>query len=230
MDLHQLVIIVTGASRGIGKALVTALEEKGATVIGCARTENESIRAVDVTDPDAVSAFINSVIDAYGKVDVLINNAGVIHQYDFLEDVSIDDFQRCIDSNLASVFYGMRAVLPSMKKNNTGVIINIASMAGSVAHPRISAYNASKFGVLGLTQTVAKELNDINSNVKIWSVSPGGVDTDMRTELLGDEITKSQSPDVIAQVVLSTLTGTLSPYNGDNIQVVHGEVHTISML
>ncbi len=230
MDLNNAVIIVTGASRGIGKALVSVLSEAGATVIGCARTESDIIRAVDVSNSEEMDALVKSVITEHGKLDVLINNAGVIHQYAPLEEVSLEDFKQCIDINLNSVFYGMRSALPYMKKNNSGAIINIASMAATVAHPRISAYNASKFGVLGLTQTAAKELNDLKSKVRLYSVSPGGVDTDMRTELLGDEATKSQSPEVIAKVIIDTLTDTLPANNGDNIQVVHGGVSTIAML
>ncbi|MBT5237318.1 SDR family oxidoreductase [Candidatus Peregrinibacteria bacterium] len=230
MDLNNAVIIVTGASRGIGKALVSVLSEAGATVIGCARTESDTIRAVDVSNPEEMDALVKSVIAEHGKLDVLINNAGVIHQYAPLEEISLEDFKQCIDINLNSVFYGMRSALLHMKNNNSGTIINIASMAATVAHPRISAYNASKFGVLGLTQTAAKELDDIYSKVRLYSVSPGGVDTDMRTELLGDEATKSQSPEVIAKVIIDTLTDTLPANNGDNIQVVHGGVSTIAML
>ncbi|MDA0376346.1 MAG: SDR family NAD(P)-dependent oxidoreductase [bacterium] len=230
MDLNNAVIIVTGASRGIGKVLASVLSEAGATVIGCARTESDTVRSVDVSNPEEMDALVKSVITEHGKLDVLINNAGVIHQYAPLEEISLEDFKQCIDVNLNSVFYGMRSALPHMKKNNSGAIINIASMAATVAHPRISAYNASKFGVLGLTQTSAKELNDIDSAVKLYSVSPGGVDTDMRTELLGDEARKSQSPEVIAQIIVDTLTGKLSVNNGDNVQVDHGEVKATKML
>jgi NAD(P)-dependent dehydrogenase (short-subunit alcohol dehydrogenase family) len=224
MKLQDAVIIVTGASRGIGKALVTAFESEGATVIGCSRSGNEDTRVVDVSDPDAVSALVHSVIDEHGRVDVLINNAGVIHQYHPLEEISLEDYTKCIDCNIGSVFYGMRSVLAHMKKNNSGIIINIGSMAGTVSHPNISVYSATKFAVLGLTQTVAKELNDDNSAVLCINVSPGGTDTDMRKELLGEEASKSQNPEIVARIVSDILTEKIAVENGMNVQIVRGEI------
>jgi NAD(P)-dependent dehydrogenase (short-subunit alcohol dehydrogenase family) len=224
MKLQDSVIIVTGASRGIGKALITILEGEGATVIGCSRSGNEDTRVVDVSDPDAVSALVQSVIDEHGRVDVLINNAGVIHQYSPLEEISLEDYSKCIDCNIGSVFYGMRAVLAHMKKNNNGFIINIGSMAGTVSHPNISVYSATKFAVLGLTQTVAKELDDEKSSVRCLSVSPGGTDTDMRRELLGEGAAKSQDPEIVARIVSDILTEKTPIENGMNVQVVRGEI------
>jgi 3-oxoacyl-[acyl-carrier protein] reductase len=224
MKLQGAVIIVTGASRGIGKALVTVLQKEGATVIGCSRSGNDDTRIIDVSDPDAVSALVNSVIDEHGTVDVLINNAGVIHLYNALEKISLDDYSQCIDVNIGSVFYGMRSVLPHMKKHNKGVIINIGSMAGTVSHPHISVYSATKFAVLGLTQTVAKELDDEKSSVRCLSVSPGGTDTDMRRELLGEDAAKSQDPEIVARIVSDILTEKIAVENGMNVQVVRGEI------
>lgn len=231
MNLSGSIAVVTGASRGIGKAITLALEEAGVVVVGCARSAADGVEAVDVTDSAAFEAFIQRVQKEYGKIDILINNAGVAHDLNVLESLPVETYQTCMAANTDSVFYGMHAVLPIMKQQGSGYILNIASRAGQKAHPHLAAYCASKYAVMGLTHAVAKDLNESGSGVRCIAISPGGVCTDMRAELFGQEDAEAQQrPEDIANCVLSVLCGDVPTNNGDNIIVMDGSiVDTVAM-
>jgi meso-butanediol dehydrogenase/(S,S)-butanediol dehydrogenase/diacetyl reductase len=196
MDLKDKVGIVTGAARGIGMAIVLALVREGMNVLavdlnmeslGDLVKNAEDVGAkilpleVDVTSPDATERMARKAIDQWGQIDVLVNNAGVIVAAPFVE-LKKEDWERIIQVNLGGVFHCCKAVVPHMIQRQAGRIVNIASVAGKRAAPLISAYSASKFGVIGLTQALALELGAYDITVN--AVCPGFIDTNMWREHL----------------------------------------------
>lgn len=224
MNLSGTVVVITGASRGIGKALKEAFEAEGAIVAGCAKTGLDDIATVDVTNARDVVGFVRDTIAEHGKIDVLINNAGVAHDLAPLEEMSVETYKECMAANVDSVFHAMHAVLPVLKKQHSGCIINIASRAAQRAHPHLSVYSASKYAVVGLTHAVAQDLKETSPDVLCFAVSPGGVGTDMRKDLFGEEdAAAQQTPNAVAACIVSALKDA-SVNNGDNLIVSGGEV------
>ncbi len=222
MKLSQSVAIVTGGSRGLGLAVAEALRSAGMIVEAPSQTQ------VDVRDAKQVSEFVQHVQKMHGRIDVLINNAGWSEVPAPLEEITTEDFDRCIDTNLKGVFYFLHAVLPVMKKQNSGIVVNVCSKAGTRAHSLLPAYSASKFAVRGLTQAVARNCNELKLSVRCISVSPGGIDTDMRALLFGREDSeKQQKPETVAGIMLEYLQGAFDVSNGADIQIVKGKVDRI---
>jgi len=190
---------VTGASRGIGRAIASALAAQGRHVVAMARSadaleslEGEiasaggscSVAACDVGDGAALTAAIEAVADGHGRLDILVNNAGITRD-GLLLRMSDEDFDDVIRVNLRSVFVACRAAARPMMRGRWGRIVNIASVAGLVGNPGQANYAASKAGVVGFTKTLAKELSGkaITANV----VAPGFIETDM-TDVLPDAV------------------------------------------
>jgi 3-oxoacyl-[acyl-carrier protein] reductase len=190
------VAIVTGASRGIGRAIALELADFGAKVVvnyassSSAADElvaqiisegGEAIAiAADVSKPEQIDALVKTVMDQWGRIDVLVNNAGITRDTVMLR-MKLEDWQAVIDTNLTGVFSCTRAVSKIMLKQKSGRIINIASVAGQIGNPGQASYSASKAGVLGFTRTVAKELS--SRGITVNAVAPGFVATDMTTDL-----------------------------------------------
>jgi 3-oxoacyl-[acyl-carrier protein] reductase len=202
-----MVAIVTGGSRGIGRAICLNLASHGATTIACARDEQKlsalthearerelpgviEPRALDVTDAAGIDALVESVAETHGKIDILVNNAGVTKD-GLLATMEDDAFDAVIDANLRAVFRLTRAVSRPMIRARKGRIINISSVAGLMGNPGQCNYAASKAGVIGFTKSVAKELakRKITCNV----VAPGFVETDM-TDVLPEKLKESVIP------------------------------------
>ena len=183
------VALITGGGRGIGRAIALAFAREGATVVVSARTA-EQVEAVaeeiggsavpvvcDVADPQSVAAMFTRAHEALGRgPDILVNNAGIAESATL---VQTDDelWQRHLNINLSGTFYCTRAALPSMVEKRWGRIINVASIAGKMGAAYISAYAASKHGVLGLTRSVAHEVATLGITVN--AICPGYVDTEM---------------------------------------------------
>lgn len=201
--LKDKVAIVTGASRGIGKAAALALASQGAkVVVNYARssdaaeatvqeivklgTEAIAIQA-DVSQETEVSNLIKTTLDKFGRIDVLVNNAGITKDTLLLR-MKPEQWQAVIDLNLTGVFLCTKAVSKTMLKQRSGRIINIASVAGQMGNPGQANYSAAKAGVIGFTKTVAKEL--ANRSVTVNAVAPGFIETDMTNDLKSDEIIK----------------------------------------
>ncbi|MFW6149890.1 MAG: SDR family NAD(P)-dependent oxidoreductase [Atribacterota bacterium] len=220
MDLRGKTIIITGASRGMGKAISIAIARAGAKVILVARNQEKlqkvkeeinqfngksEIITADFSKEDDVNNLFNEVEDNYGCLDVLINNAAVASKGS-IEDVSMEEFDYMMNVNLRSVFLACKRAVKLMKKHNNGYIINIASVSGIKAYEKQGAYGISKHGVMGLTKSFAIDLQ--SKNIRVSAIMPGSVDTDMmrnsgRTDI---DFSKVMTPDDIARTVLYLLS------------------------
>jgi 3-oxoacyl-[acyl-carrier protein] reductase len=194
--LHSQVAIVTGASRGIGRAIALELASYGANVIvnyAASSTAAEEVvdtitkaggqalaLQADVSKVDQVDALINAVMEKFSRVDILVNNAGITRDTLLLR-MKPEDWQAVIDLNLTGVFLCTRAVSKIMLKQRSGRIINIASVAGQMGNPGQANYSAAKAGVIGFTKTIAKEL--ASRGITVNAVAPGFITTDMTSNL-----------------------------------------------
>jgi 3-oxoacyl-[acyl-carrier protein] reductase len=202
--LQGQVAIVTGASRGIGRATALALAEEGATVVVNYASSSQAADAVvaditamgceaialkaDVGQADQVEALFNTVMEKWGRVDVLVNNAGIARDTLLLR-MKQEDWQAVIDLNLTGVFLCARAASKIMLKQRSGRMINITSVVGEMGNPGQANYSAAKAGVIGFTKTVAKEL--ATRGITVNAVAPGFITTDMTADLkVGEEILK----------------------------------------
>ncbi|EJR60833.1 3-ketoacyl-ACP reductase [Bacillus wiedmannii] len=187
--------LITGAGRGIGRAVAIALAKEGVNVGLLARSEEnlkavakeveaEGVKAViaiaDVSSYEEVTTAIETLKTGLGSIDILINNAGISKFGKFLE-LDVADWEKIIQVNLMGVYYATRAALPSMIEQQSGDIINISSTAGQKGAPVTSAYSASKFGVLGLTESLAMEVR--KHNIRVTALTPSTVATDMAVDL-----------------------------------------------
>jgi 3-oxoacyl-[acyl-carrier protein] reductase len=202
-NLKDKVAIVTGASRGIGKAAALALVSQGAkVVVNYARSSEAAEVTVqeitdaggeaialqaDVSQSGEVDNLIKTTLDKFGRIDVLVNNAGITKDTLLLR-MKPEQWQAVIDLNLTGVFLCTKAVSKIMLKQRSGRIINIASVAGQMGNPGQANYSAAKAGVIGFTKTVAKEL--ANRGVTVNAVAPGFIETDMTHDLKSDDIIK----------------------------------------
>ncbi|CAA9345656.1 3-oxoacyl-[acyl-carrier protein] reductase [uncultured Leptolyngbya sp.] len=199
--LQGKVAIVTGASRGIGRATALALAAEGAMVVVNYASSQESADQVvaevealgssaialpaDVSKADQVDGLINAVMEKWGQVDVLVNNAGITRDTLLLR-MKPEDWQAVIDLNLTGVFLCTRAVSKIMLKQRSGRIVNITSVAGQMGNPGQANYSAAKAGVIGFTKTVAKEL--ATRGITVNAVAPGFITTDMTADVKADAI------------------------------------------
>jgi 3-oxoacyl-[acyl-carrier protein] reductase len=218
MDLNGKVAIVTGGTKGIGRGIAEALVREGMNVCVSARHEDEVERAVselgdldgglaagavcDVRDYDEVKALIEHAVGEFGGVDVLVNNAG-IGIFSRVEETAPEDFRAVLETNLFGVFYCCREAIPRMKERGGGYIINISSLAGTNAHPQMSAYNASKFGLNGFSEALMQEVR--HDNIKVSYIMPGSVNTAFGNDEPSEEHSWQLQPEDIARVVVDLL-------------------------
>ncbi|WP_240665816.1 glucose 1-dehydrogenase [Agromyces sp. LHK192] len=196
-SLDGRVAIVTGGARGIGEAYVRALHAAGASVVvadvldepGSALAAELGDRArfehLDVTDEDGWAAVVAGTLEAFGAVDVLVNNAGIANSAP-IEHFTLAKWDAVIGVNLTGTFLGCRAVVPAMKAAGRGSIINVSSVEGLRGSPHLHGYTASKFGVRGLTKGLAVELGP--SGIRVNSVHPGFIRTEMTTRIDPDRL------------------------------------------
>ncbi|MEJ6479409.1 MAG: glucose 1-dehydrogenase [Octadecabacter sp.] len=181
--------LVTGAGRGIGKAIADRFAQEGARVarmdLAHSTSDGDLILTVDVSDETAVQRAVSETQAAFGRIDILVNNAAADNSQTPVGDLTLDEWRRTIDVNLTGVFLLSRAVIRMMRKTGAGVIINVASQLGSVAVRNKAAYCASKGGVLQLTRAMA--LDHADDNIRVNSLSPGAVMTERLTNLYGSE-------------------------------------------
>jgi len=210
--LNEKLVLVTGASRGIGRAITLTLGNAGATVIGTATsdegaaniskmfTENNILgkgMKLNVTDNDQISALIKSITEDYGSVDILINNAGITRD-NILVRMKEDEWDDIINTNLSSVFKMSKAVLRGMIKKKSGRIISITSVVGSMGNAGQSNYAAAKAGIMGFTKSLAREVGI--RGITVNAIAPGFIKTDMTNAL-----PEQQKEDLASQIPLARL-------------------------
>ena len=202
--------VVTGASRGIGRAIAASLANAGARVAGCARRADGGsflddldagqrqsclFLACDVRDGEQVNRFRDQVEAAFGGADVLVNNAGIVARASLLS-LAEDTWNDVLATNLTGTFLVTKAFLPAMRSRRSGRIINLSSVAGRTGTPMLSAYCAAKHGVVGLTRSLAEELRD--DGIQVNAICPGSVDTQMLGQGMPGATAKMTTHDVAA--------------------------------
>ena len=199
--LSDQVAFVTGASRGIGRAIAERCAAEGATVVACARGDHaepvvEAIRAaggsaravaVDVTAPDSVAAAVQATVADLGRLDILVNNAGIVRDQ-LLMRMKPEEWDLVLSTNLTAAFSCTQAAIRTMLKRRRGRIINISSVVGQSGNPGQTNYAASKAGLVGFTKSLAREVAGRGITVNV--VAPGMIETDM-TAALGDDVRES---------------------------------------
>lgn len=240
-QLDGKIALVTGASRGIGKAIATQLAQQGATVIGTATSDNGANAiseylaefggkglALNVTDKDSVDATIKAINEEHGGIDILVNNAGITRD-NLLMRMKDDEWQSIIDTNLSSIFTLSKAVLRGMMKKRFGRIVNIGSVVGSAGNAGQANYAAAKAGVIGFSKSMAREV--ASRGITINVVAPGFIDTDMTKALTDDQkdaifkdipASRLGQPDEIAATVAFLVSDGAAYITGETIHVNGG--------
>lgn len=199
-NIEGKVIVITGASSGLGEASARQLSAQGATVVLGARREDrinaladELVKAggkalaivTDVTDVEQVKKLVDTAVETYGKIDVLLNNAGLM-PHSPLERLKIEDWDRAIDVNIKGVLYGIAAALPHMKQQKSGQIINVSSVAGHKVNPAGAVYAATKYAVRALSEGLRQEVKPYNIRTTI--ISPGAIATELPSSVTEPDI------------------------------------------
>lgn len=239
-DLDGEIALVTGASRGIGKAIAEQLASQGAIVIGTATSDGgaDNISAylnavggkgmcLNVTDADSIAAVMKAIESEFGAVSILVNNAGITKD-SLLMMMKEDQWHDIIETNLTSIYRLSKAVIRKMMKARKGRIINIASVVGATGNPGQTNYSATKAGMLGFTKSLAREIG--SRNITVNCVAPGFIDTDMTKELpeeqrealinqiplsrLGDPVDIAAAVGFLASPIAAYITGETINVNG----------------
>ena len=216
--MKERVAVVTGGTRGIGRAIAEALVSAGASVAITARSENDVASAVsqlneigpgraagyvcDVRDYDQVKPLFAKIAADLGGVDILINNAG-IGIFAPVESMDVADFHAVLETNVFGVFHCCHEAIPLMKQRGGGYIINISSLAGTNAHPQMAAYNASKFGLNGFSEALMQEVR--HDKIKVSYIMPGSVNTEFGGDEPSDQKSWQLQPADVALAVMDLL-------------------------
>ena len=219
IELSNKTAIVTGGTKGIGRAIAEALIKAGAQVAVTARNEDEIGTTVsdlkklgagtaagyvcDVRDYEQVKSVFSTIAKEFGGLDILINNAGV-GIFGSVESMSVEDFRAVLETNVFGVFYCCHEAIPLMKQRGGGYIINVSSLAGANPHSEMAAYNASKFGLNGFSEALMQEVR--HDGIKVSYIMPGSVNTEFGGDEPSNEKSWQLQPDDIAQVVIDLLS------------------------
>ncbi|OPG14981.1 3-ketoacyl-ACP reductase [Ferroacidibacillus organovorans] len=220
MSLHGKIALITGAGKGIGKAIAVKLASEGVHLGLLARTRTDieslantlqksydvrvSVATADVSNRTEVESAIEVLSKNLGPIDILINNAGTA-KFGSVAEMNPDDWEHIVKVNLFGTYYVTRTVLPDMMRRNTGNIINVSSTAGQRGNATTSAYSASKFGVIGFTESLMQEAR--KSNIRVTALTPSTVNTELASNIglkVGDE-DRMMQPEDVADLVLSIL-------------------------
>lgn len=216
--LKGRVCIVTGSTRGIGLSVVASLAEKGADVVVSSRSAPDVERLAadldaksegrvigipcDVSRVEDCQELVTGTVEELGRLDVLINNAGV-GIFASIDQLSIEDWQRQVDTNLGGVFYCSKAALPHLKESEDPWIVNVGSLAGRNSFAGGTGYNASKFGLLGMSEAMMLDLR--HDGVRVATVMPGSVNTDFGSSDASSEASWKLRPDDVASAIIHLL-------------------------
>jgi 3-oxoacyl-[acyl-carrier protein] reductase len=218
MDYKGKNAIVTGGTKGIGRAIAEALLREGLNVCISARTPEDVEQAIgeladigdanvtgvvcDVRVYEEVKAMFEHADEELGGVDVLVNNAGV-GLFKTVEETEAEEFRGVLETNLFGVFYCCREAVPRMRERGGGYVVNISSLAGANPHPRMAAYNASKFGLNGFSEALMQEVR--HDRIKVSYVMPGSVNTEFGGDTVSDERAWQLQPEDVARVVVDLM-------------------------
>ncbi len=215
--IENKIAVVTGASKGIGYAIAEKLLEAGAKVFVCARNKPELKHALeklsasgraegevcDVRSEAQVRMMLEEAIRVFGGIDILVNNAGIGIIGKTVDEISGDEFRQTLETNLFGVFYACHYGVPLLRARGGGYIINISSLAGQNAHPRMAAYNASKFGLNGFSEALMQEVRQ--DNIKLSYICPGSVNTFFGGDTPSKDNAWQLQPEDIAAIVIDLL-------------------------
>lgn len=230
------IIVITGASRGLGLALAKKFTETGDTVFGISRTRKHwpaakkavgsdrfKLLSGDITSEKTVKTLLAGIKRQAGRVDILINNAGYWTPLANVENISLKEFQEHFKQNLETAFLMCKHAIPGMKKQPHALIINISSMAGVRAVPRLASYSAAKSGVIALSQAIAKE--NAGTGLECITVCPGGMNTDMRIGIFGaEDAARQQTPEFVAGIMAQIVEGKITVLSGGHIVIRHSKI------
>ncbi len=216
--MENKIAVITGGTKGIGRKIAERLLGAGASVFICARDKSTLRRALeemsalgkvegeicDVRSESQVRMMLEECVRLFGGVDILVNNAGVGIFGKTVEELEIEEFEWILQTNLFGPFYTCHYAIPLMRQRGGGYIINISSLAGQNAHPRMAAYNASKFGLNGFTEAMMQEVR--GDDIKVSLICPGSVNTEFGSGKIADENSWQIQPEDIAEVVFDLLT------------------------
>jgi len=227
--------LVTGGGRGIGKETAILLSEKGLNVTICSRTQKEidSVvektsagngqiigRTCDVSVFSQVNNIVNEALEIYGRIDVLVNNAGITYVKKLI-DTTEEQWDHTLDINLKGAFLFCKLIIPYMIRQNQGAIINVSSGAGKVGFENISAYCASKFGMIGLTESLAHEVADYN--IRVMTICPGQVATKMQEDIDAKyyQLNKDRMlhPRIVAEKIVEMILNNKKYLNGITVDL-----------
>lgn len=221
-------VVVTGATRGLGRALVDRFVESGCTVRGCGRSESDvqelsaafpaphRFSVLDVSRADDVSAWAREMLAAGPPPDLLLNNAALINRNAPLWDVPPEEFRRVVEVNVVGSFHVIRAYLPAMIARGGGVIVNFSSGWGRSTSPEVAPYCATKWAIEGLTQALAQELP---KGLGAVALNPGVIDTDMLRSCFGEDAAHCPSPDSWSRRAAPYLLALSAAENGQSLTV-----------
>ena len=218
MELRGKCSVVTGSTKGIGLSIARSLLQEGVNVVISSRHQKDVEERVceleqqgrghvigrkcDVRDPEEVRQLIDYCVNELGRIDVLVNNAGV-GIFKSVEKMSVLEWKNVIRTNLDGVFFGCHFAIPEMRKNGGGFIVNIGSLAGKNAFPKGAAYNASKFGLTGFSEALMQEIR--YDDIRVAYVMPGSVDTSFRGRSQQGVNSWKLSAEDVAEVVVQTI-------------------------
>jgi len=215
MDLKGKIVIITGASSGLGASFSQTLVNRGATVYGLARSEDKLKMVLDklgdsfipikldITNRDAIDAWIEDTFNATQSPDILINNAGVGY-FGNVDELPVEDWETMVSTNLNGVFYITRKIVPLMKQYKEHAhIINIASIAATMGNPKLSGYNATKYGLRGFSDALFKELR--YEGIKVTCMLPGSIRTSFFDNIDIDTHPNMMSAEEVSEVLVQIL-------------------------